>query len=134
MPPANLARVLRQYGQALESVRYSVAGEETLPCDKDLLRECLVVAMALCENEAMRERLREGYVMIEAFVPRREYEAVLAFEDIARTLRHPASDISQGELAALIEKASTANQRASAVEARVTDRMLTRRREVAGVC
>jgi hypothetical protein len=134
MPPANLARVLRQYGQALESVRFSIAREDALPCDKDLLRECLVMAIALCEDESMRQRLREGYVMLEAFVPCGEYEAVRDFEDMARQLRTPERDLSGHALTDLIGKASDANVRASAIEARVTDRMLARRREVAGGC
>jgi hypothetical protein len=43
MPAANLARILRQYGVALQTLDYSVGREDALPCDKTLLRECLVL-------------------------------------------------------------------------------------------
>jgi hypothetical protein len=132
MAPANLARVLRQYGTALETLRHSLGREEALPCDKNLLRECLIVAMAMTEDEHTRESLRNGYVLIEAFVPRKEYDTVRSFEESARRLRQGRTGLDGETLHELINEASTANERASAIESRVHTQMVARRRELAG--
>jgi hypothetical protein len=132
MPSVSLVRVLRQYGHALGTLQHSLGREDLLPCGKEALRECLLVALAIADDENTRERLREGYVLLEAFVPRRDYEAVRRFENTARRLRRPAGGISSQALLELIHVASDANVRATAIEARVAGHMRARRREIAG--
>ena len=105
-----------------------------MPCDKDSLRHCLIFAIAMSDDEETRARLRNGYVMLEAFVTAREYEAVRRFEDTARRLRRHREGVSAEAMHELICAASVANERANEIETRVVDRMHARRRELAGAC
>jgi hypothetical protein len=86
MPPANLARILRQYGVALQTLDRSIGREDALPCDKTSLRECLILAMSIASDSETRRALSEGYVLVEAFVSERDYEAVHTFEERARAI------------------------------------------------
>jgi len=132
MPPANVARILREYGVALQTLDRSVGREEVLPCDKSLLRECLILAMAMARDEETKHALAEGYVLVEAFVSKRDYDAVYAFEESARDLRRARHDISPLGLHTMTREAADAHARAHAIQERVAAAMAKRERELAG--
>jgi len=132
MPAANLARILRQYGVALQTLDHSVGREEALPCDKTLLRECLVLAMSLASDKDTRHALSEGYVLVEAFVPERDYEAIHEFEECARELRRPHETVTPLGLQTMTREAADAHARAHAILARVATAMARRERELGG--
>jgi hypothetical protein len=126
-----LERILRQYGQSIESLRYSVGRERSLPCDKDLLRHCLIFAIAMSDDQMTRERLRVGYAKLEAFVSDEEFEVVSTFEQAVEALRHTGEGGLPSQLLREIgSRVSRGNERANAIQARIARQMMIRHQEV----
>ena len=132
MPRTNLARILRQYGLALQTLDHSVGREDALPCDKTSLGECLILAMSMASDPETRRALSEGYVLVEAFVSKRDFDAVHAFEECARELRKAHHEITPLGLQTMTREAADAQARAHSIQSRVAAAMAQRKRELTG--
>jgi hypothetical protein len=116
----------------LETLDHSLGREDVLPCDKTLLRECLILAMSIASDTETRSALSRGYVLVEAFLSERDYATVQTFEEHARELRRARESITPLGLQTMTREAADAQARAHTVQTRVAAAMKRRQRELAG--
>jgi len=123
--------ILWKYGQAIETLRYSVGRESSLPCSKRFVRECLRLAIELVHDRSARKQLRAGYVQLEVFTTDAEFETVRALQDkLGEDATLLRSWLSPQRLKQITARTEAAEAPAMAILMRIAERMLARRREL----
>jgi hypothetical protein len=128
-------RILWRYGQAMCSLRHFVGREASLPCSKNVIRQCLLLEIGAGHDATIHDGLCAGYVQLEAFVSDAEFEMVREFRagprDEAPVVQ---TDPSPGTSRHGVARVEGAEPPAIAILARIAAQMKTRRSELRGGC